>query len=207
MGAAVGVIVIAAGFVLGSVMHTSSPSANEPSSSVSIGDTAVDETPVTGNGWNQTSDNGTTAGVGNDQPTADKGSVVDETDETVETVTDEADTDETDNDEGNGLNLDLGVISPGDIPDWLVDPFPLPDELGPIDPPNPIDPRVSVWAELPGHIHEPTSPPTPETEAAPPLPSPRLQSARVSSLDPKLVTPRSIPGPPHAGTKMAPVHA
>jgi len=157
MGAAVGVIVIAAGFVLGSVMHTSSSSANEPGSSVSIGDTAVDETPVTGNGWNQTSDNGTTAGVGNDQPTADKGSVVDETvepsHETDETVTDEADTDETDNDEGNGLNLDLGVISPGDIPDWLVDPFPLPDELGPIGPTNPIGPRVSVWAELPGHIH------------------------------------------------------
>jgi len=157
MGAAVGVIVIAAGFVLGSVMHTSSSSANEPSSSVSIGDTAVDETPVTGNGWNQTSDNGTTAGVGNDQPTADKGSVVDETvepsHETDETVTDEADTDETDNDEGNGLNLDLGVISPGDIPDWLVDPFPLPDELGPPAPVGPIDPRVSVWAELPGHIH------------------------------------------------------
>lgn len=137
MGAAVGVIVIAAGFVLGSVMHTSSSSANEPSSSVSIGDTAVDETPVTGNGWNQTSDNGTTAGVGNDQPTADKGSVVDETD----------------NDEGDGLNLDRGVISPGDIPDWLVDPFPLPDELGPPAPVGPIDPRVSVWAELPGHIH------------------------------------------------------
>lgn len=165
MGAAVGVIVIAAGFVLGSVMHTSSSSANEPSSSVSIGDTAVDETPVTGNGWNQTSDNGTTAGVGNDQPTADKGSVVDETvepshdtnetdtAEAAETVTDEADTDETDNDEGDGLNLDLGVISPGDTPDWLVDPFPLPDDLGPPAPVGPIDPRVSVWAELPGHIH------------------------------------------------------
>ena len=46
MGAAVGVLVIAAGFALGSVMHTSSSSANEPTSSVIDNNTSSEEAPV-----------------------------------------------------------------------------------------------------------------------------------------------------------------
>ena len=71
MGAALGVIVITAGFALGSVMHTSSSSANEPASPV------TDETPTTGNESDQTTNN--TSSVGNDQPVADKESVTNET--------------------------------------------------------------------------------------------------------------------------------
>ena len=81
IGAALGVIVITAGFALGSVMHTSSSSANEPAAPV------TDDTTI-GNESDQTTNN--TSSVSNDQPVADKESVANETnqtqvDETVET--------------------------------------------------------------------------------------------------------------------------
>jgi hypothetical protein len=180
MGAAVGVLVIAAGFALGSVMHTSSSSANEPTSSVIDNKTAGEEAPDTGNGSNQTSDNAGT-NVGNEQPAADKGSVNNDTvepsqdsnetdtseaeetnateaDETDETEVEEADdTEVADNDEGNGLGFDFELVYPV-IPDWFMNPLPLPDDLGPpapgdpINPPNPIDPRIQRYAELLGRI-------------------------------------------------------
>lgn len=193
MGAAVGVLVIAAGFALGSVMHTSSSSANEPTSSVIDNNTAGEEAPDTGNGSNPTSNN-----VGNEQPAADKGSVnndtvepsqdsnetdtseaeetnateADETEEAEVTETDETegeeaddtedadetdDTEEADDDEGNGLGFDFELVYPV-IPDWFMNPLPLPDDLGPpapgdpINPPNPIDPRVQRYAGLLGRI-------------------------------------------------------
>ena len=185
MGAAVGVLVIAAGFALGSVMHTSSSSANEPTSSVIDNTTAGEEAPDTGNGSNQTSDNAGT-NVGNEQPVADKGSVnsenlepshdssetddeeaeetnpteadepedaqVTETDETEgEEADDTEDADETD-DEGNGLGFDLELVYPV-IPDWFVNPLPLPDDLGPPAPADPIDPRIQMYAELLDRIY------------------------------------------------------
>lgn len=173
MGAAVGVLVIAAGFALGSVMHTSSSSANEPTSSVIDNTTASEEAPDTGNGSNQTSDNAGT-NVGNEQPVADKGSVnsenvepsqdsnetddeaeeaeVTETDETEgEEADDTEDADETD-DEGNGLGFDLELVYPV-IPDWFVNPLPLPDDLGPPAPADPIDPRIQMYAELLDRIY------------------------------------------------------
>ena len=73
MGAALGVIVITAGFALGSVMHTSSSSANEPASPVTDSTITADETPTTSNESNQTTNN--TSSAGNDQPVADKESV------------------------------------------------------------------------------------------------------------------------------------
>lgn len=179
MGAAVGVLVIAAGFALGSVMHTSSSSANEPTSSVIDNTTAGEEAPDTGNGSHQTSDNVGT-NVGNEQPASDKGSVnsenvepspdsnetdtseaeetnateADETDETeVEETDDTEEADEADDDEGNGLGFDFELVYPV-IPDWFMNPLPLPDDLGPpapgdpINPPNPIDPRIQRFAEL-----------------------------------------------------------
>ncbi len=179
MGAAVGVLVIAAGFALGSVMHTSSSSANEPTSSVIDNNTSSEEAPDTGNGSNPTSNN-----VGNEQPAADKGSVnndtvepsqdsnetdtseaaetnateadetdeteVEEVDETDETEVEEADdtdeADETDDDEGNSLGFDLELVYPV-IPDWFMNPLPLPDDLGPPAPADPIDPRIQMYAE------------------------------------------------------------
>ena len=87
IGAAVGVIVITAGFALGSVMHTSSSSADEPISSEIDSTTAADETTVTGNGSNQDSDNANS--TANDQPVADKESVANETNETNAEETDE----------------------------------------------------------------------------------------------------------------------
>ena len=174
MGAAVGVLVIAAGFALGSVMHTSSSSANEPTSSVIDNNTAGEEAPDTGNGSNPTSDNAGT-NVGNEQPLADKGSVnsenvepshdssetdddeaedaqVTETDETEgEEADDTEDADETD-DEGNGLGFDLELVYPV-IPDWFVNPLPLPDDLGPPAPADPIDPRIQMYAELLDRIY------------------------------------------------------
>lgn len=185
MGAAVGVLVIAAGFALGSVMHTSSSSANEPTSSVIDNTTAGEEAPDTGNGSNQTSDNVGT-NVGNEQPAADKGSVNNDTvepsqdsnetdtseaeetnateaDETEEAEVDETeveeadDTEEADDDEGNGLGFDFELVYPV-IPDWFMNPLPLPDDLGPpapgdpINPPNPIDPHIQRYAELLGRI-------------------------------------------------------
>lgn len=174
MGAAVGVLVIAAGFALGSVMHTSSSSANEPTSSVIDNTTAGEEAPDTGNGSNQTSDNAGT-NVGHEQPVADKGSVnsenvepshdssetdddeaedaqVTETDETEgEEADDTEDADETD-DEGNGLGFDLELVYPV-IPDWFVNPLPLPDDLGPPAPADPIDPRIQMYAELLDRIY------------------------------------------------------
>ncbi len=184
MGAAVGVLVIAAGFALGSVMHTSSSSANEPTSSVIDNNTSSEEAPDTGNGSNPTSNN-----VGNEQPAADKGSVnndtvepsqdsnetdtseaaetnateadetdeteVEEVDETDETEVEEADdtdeADETDYDEGNSLGFDLELLYPV-IPDWFMNPLPLPDDLGPPAPADPIDPRIQRYAELLGRI-------------------------------------------------------
>jgi len=185
MGAAVGVLVIAAGFALGSVMHISSSSANEPTSSVIDNNTAGEEAPETGNGSNQTSDNAGT-NVGNEQPVADKGSVnsenvepsqdsnetddeaeetnateadepkeaeVTETDETEgEEADDTEEADETDDDEGNGLGLDLELVYPV-IPDWFVNPLPLPDDLGPPAPADPIDPRIQMYAELVDRIY------------------------------------------------------
>ena len=185
MGAAVGVLVIAAGFALGSVMHTRSSSANEPTSSVIDNNTFGEEAPDTGNGSNQTSDNAGT-NVGNEQPAADKGSVNDETvepsqdsnetdtseaeetnateadeteeaevDETDETEVEEADdteeADETDDDEGNSLGFDFELVYPV-IPDWFMNPLPLPDDLGPPAPADPIDPRIQRYAELLGRI-------------------------------------------------------
>jgi hypothetical protein len=187
MGAAVGVLVIAAGFALGSVMHTSSSSANEPTSSVIDNTTAGEEAPDTGNGSHQTSDN-----VGNEQPAADKGSVNNDTvepsqdsnetdtseaeemnateaDETEEAEVKEADDTEVEeaddaeeadeaDDEGNGLGFDLELVYPV-IPDWFMNPLPLPDDLGPpapgdpINPPNPIDPRIQMYAELLDRIY------------------------------------------------------
>lgn len=182
MGAAVGVLVIAAGFALGSVMHTSSSSANEPTSSVIDNNTSSEKAPDTGNGSNQTSDN-----VGNEQPAADKGSVndetvepsqdsnetdtseaeetnateadeteeaeVDETDETeVEEANDTEEADETDDDEGNSLGFDLELVYPV-IPDWFMNPLPLPDDLGPPAPADPIDPRIQMYAELLDRIY------------------------------------------------------
>ena len=173
MGAAVGVLVIAAGFALGSVMHTSSSSANEPTSSVIDNNTAGEEAPDTGNGSNQTSDNAGT-NVGHEQPVADKGSVNSENDEAEETNPTEADepedaqvteTDETEgeeaddtedadetDDEGNGLGFDLELVYPV-IPDWYVNPLPLPDDLGPPAPADPIDPRIQMYAELLDRIY------------------------------------------------------
>ena len=188
MGAAVGVLVIAAGLALGSVMHTSSSSANEPTSSVIDNNTAGEEAPDTGNGSNQTSDTAS-INVGNEQPAADKGSVNDETvelsqdsnetdtseaeetnateaDETEEAEVDEIDeteveeaddTEEADDDEGNGLGFDFELVYPV-IPDWFMNPLPLPDDLGPpapddpIIPPNPLDPRIQRYAGLLGRI-------------------------------------------------------
>jgi hypothetical protein len=160
MGAAVGVLVIAAGFALGSVMHTSSSSANEPTSSVIDNTTAGEEAPDTGNGSNQTSDTAS-INVGNEQPAADKSSV---NNETVEPSQDsnEADTseaeetnateaDETDDDEGNSLGFDFELVYPV-IPDWFMNPLPLPDDLGPPAPADPIDPRIQRYAELLGRI-------------------------------------------------------
>ncbi len=185
MGAAVGVLVIAAGFALGSVMHTSSSSANEPTSSVIDNNTSSEEAPDTGNGSNPTSNN-----VGNEQPAADKGSVnndtvepsqdsnetdtseaaetnateadetdeteVEEVDETDETEVEEADdtdeADETDDDEGNGLGFDFELVYPL-IPDWFMNPLPLPDDLGPPAPADPIDPRIQMYAELLDRIY------------------------------------------------------
>ncbi len=185
MGAAVGVLVIAAGFALGSVMHTSSSSANEPTSSVIDNNTSSEEAPDTGNGSNPTSNN-----VGNEQPAADKGSVnndtvepsqdsnetdtseaaetnateadetdeteVEEVDETDETEVEEADdtdeADETDDDEGNSLGFDLELLYPV-IPDWFMNPLPLPDDLGPPAPADPIDPRIQMYAELLDRIY------------------------------------------------------
>ena len=179
MGAAVGVLVIAAGFALGSVMHTSSSSANEPTSSVIDNNTAGEEAPDTGNGSNPTSNN-----VGNEQPAADKGSVnndtvepsqdsnetdtseaeetnateADEPEEAEVTETDDTEeADETDDDEGNSLGFDFELVYPV-IPDWFMNPLPLPDDLGPpapgdpINPPNPIDPRIQRYAGLLGRI-------------------------------------------------------
>jgi hypothetical protein len=188
MGAAVGVLVIAAGFALGSVMHTSSSSANEPTSSVIDNTTADEEASNTNNGSHQTSDNVGT-NVGNEQPAADKGSVNNETvessqdsneadtseaEETIATEadeTEEAEVDETDeteveeaedaeeaDDEGNGLGFDFELVYPV-IPDWFMNPLPLPDDLGPpapgdpINPPNPIDPRIQMYAELLDRIY------------------------------------------------------
>jgi len=189
MGAAVGVLVIAAGFALGSVMHTSSSSANEPTSSVIDNNTSSEEAPDTGNGSNPTSDNVGT-NVGNEQPAADKGSVNDETvepspdsngtdtseaeetnateadetdeteveevDETDETEVEEADdteeADETDDDEGNSLGFDFELVYPV-IPDWFMNPLPLPDDLGPPAPADPIDPRIQMYAELLDRIY------------------------------------------------------
>ena len=174
MGAAVGVLVIAAGFALGSVMHTSSSSANEPTSSVIDNNTSSEEAPDTGNGSNPTSNN-----VGNEQPAADKGSVnndtvepsqdsnetdtseaaetnateADETDETeVEEADDTDEADETDDDEGNSLGFDLELVYPV-IPDWFMNPLPLPDDLGPPAPADPIDPRIQMYAELLDRIY------------------------------------------------------
>ncbi len=185
MGAAVSVLVIAAGFALGSVMHTSSSSANEPTSSVIDNNTSSEEAPDTGNGSNPTSNN-----VGNEQPAADKGSVnndtvepsqdsnetdtseaaetnateadetdeteVEEVDETDETEVEEADdtdeADETDDDEGNSLGFDLELVYPV-IPDWFMNPLPLPDDLGPPAPADPIDPRIQMYAELLDRIY------------------------------------------------------
>ena len=91
IGAALGVIVITAGFALGSVMHTSSSSANEPAAPV------TDDTTI-GNESDQTTNN--TSSVSNDQPVADKESVANETnqtqvDETVETGAEETEVEET----------------------------------------------------------------------------------------------------------------
>ena len=180
MGAAVGVLVIAAGFALGSVMHTSSSSANEPTSSVIDNNIAGEEASNTGEESNQTPDNVDT-NVGNEQPAADKGSVNNDTvepsqdsnetdtseaeetnateaDGTDDTEVEEADdTEEADDDEGNGLGFDFELVYPV-IPDWFMNPLPLPDDLGPpapgdpINPPNPIDPRIQRYAELLGRI-------------------------------------------------------
>jgi len=174
MGAAVGVLVIAAGFGLGSIMHTSSSSANEPTSSVSDNNIAGEEASNTGDESNQIPDNAST-NVGNEQPTADKGSVNDENvepsqdsnetdtsdaqetntpeaDETEEAEADNTDEAEEADDEGNGLGFDFELVYP-EIPDWFMNP--LPEDLGPpapIDPIDPIDPRIQMWAELLGHI-------------------------------------------------------
>ena len=179
IGAALGVIVITAGFALGSVMHTS---ANEPAAPV------TDNTP-TGNESDQTTNN--TSSVSNDQPVADKESVangtsqtqvdeteaeeaeveetevdeadeaeeaeveeteVDEAEETAdETEAEEAETEKTDADESdetendgndddnsNGFGWDLGLV----LPENLIDPLPLPDDLGPIGPIGPIGPGI-----------------------------------------------------------------
>jgi hypothetical protein len=187
IGAAIGVIVITAGFALGSVMHTSSSSANEPASPVTDNAITADETLTTGNESDQTTNN--TSSAGSDQPVADKESVANATNqtevaETVETTdgieveeadeagaeatdeagaeveeveanadetdtddeveeaeadADEAENDDDGNDEGNnnGLGWDLDLVFPGDILDEFIDPFPLPDDLGPIGPPSP----------------------------------------------------------------------
>ena len=91
IGAALGVIVITAGFALGSVIHTSSSSANEPAAPV------TDDTTI-GNESDQTTNN--TSSVSNDQPVADKESVANETnqtqvEDTVETEAEEAEVEET----------------------------------------------------------------------------------------------------------------
>ena len=165
IGAALGVIVITAGFALGSVMHTSSSSANEPAAPI------TDDTATTGNESDQTTNN--TSSVSNDQPVADKESIanetnqtqVDEIDETDAEETeveetadeteaevdtdeaDEADTDESDeaendddgNNDGNsnGFGWDFGLVLPDNLPENLIDPLPLPDDLGPIGPIGP----------------------------------------------------------------------
>ena len=187
IGAALGVIVITAGFALGSVMHTSSSSANEPAAPI------TDDTATTGNESDQTTNN--TSSISNDQPVADKESIanetnqtqVEETDETdaeeteveetadeteAEAEADEADTDESDeaeaeeveetadeteaeeaevdesdeaendddgNNDGNsnGFGWDFGLVLPDNPPENLIDPLPLPDDLGPIGPIGP----------------------------------------------------------------------
>ena len=177
IGAALGVIVITAGFALGSVMHTSSSSANEPAAPV------TDDTTI-GNESDQTTNN--TSSVSNDQPVADKESVatetnqtqVEDTDETEaeeteveetadeteaeeaeetadeteaeEAEADEADADESDetendddgndDDNSNGFGWDFGLVLPDNLPENLIDPLPLPDDLGPIGPIGPIGP-------------------------------------------------------------------
>jgi len=187
IGAVLGVIVITAGFALGSVMHTSSSSANEPAAPVTD-DTAI------GNESDQTTNN--TSDVSNDQPVADKESVATETnqtqvDETVEieaeeaeveetadeteaevdtdesdeaevdeSEVDESDTDESDeaeadeagadadesdetendDDNSNGFGWDFGLVLPDNLPENLIDPLPLPDDLGPIGPIGPSGP-------------------------------------------------------------------
>jgi len=102
MGAAVGVLVIAAGFGLGSIMHTSSSSANEPASSVIDNNIAGEEASNTGDESNQIPDNAS-ANVGNEQPTADKGSV---NDENVEPSQDSNETDTSDAQETNTTEAD-----------------------------------------------------------------------------------------------------
>jgi hypothetical protein len=102
MGAAVGVLVIAAGFGLGSIMHTSSSSANEPTSSVIDNNIAGEEASNTGDESNQIPDNAST-NVGNEQPTADKGSV---NDENVEPSQDSNETDTSDAQETNTPEAD-----------------------------------------------------------------------------------------------------
>ena len=89
IGAALGVIVITAGFALGSVMHTSSSSANEPAAPV------TDDTTAAVNESDQTTNN-----TSNDQPVADKESVATETnqtqvEDTVEIEAEEAKVEET----------------------------------------------------------------------------------------------------------------
>ena len=194
IGAALGVIVITAGFALGSVMHTSSSSANEPAAPVTD-DTAI------GNESDQTTNN--TSSVSNDQPVADKESVATETNQTQadetdeieaeeaeveetadeteaevdtdesdeaeaeEAEVDESDTDESDeaeaeeadaddsdetetendddgndDDNSNGFGWDFGLVLPDNLPENLIDPLPLPDDLGPIGPIGPPSPGI-----------------------------------------------------------------
>ena len=102
VGAAIGVIVITAGFALGSVMHTSSSSANEPASSVTDNTITADETLTAGNESDQTTNN--TSSVGNDQPAADKESVANETSQTEVAETDETEVAETDAAEAEAID-------------------------------------------------------------------------------------------------------
>ena len=69
IGAVLGVIVITAGFALGSVMHTSSSSANEPAAPI------TDDTTTAASNESDQTTNSNTSSVSNDQPVADKESV------------------------------------------------------------------------------------------------------------------------------------